>query len=85
MTTPRGYHTATLLPNRQVLIVGGYNGLWTLAGADLYDQKTGTFTATSDMTAPRQYHTETLLSDGKVLVAGGTDGVSILASADLYQ
>jgi hypothetical protein len=73
------------LPNGQVLVVGGYNGAWVLAGADLYDPKIGTFTATTDLTVPRQSHTETLLSDGKVLVAGGSDGVSSLASADLYQ
>ncbi len=65
---------------------GGYNGIGQTS-ADLYDPKTGTFTATGSMTTPRCDQTATLLPDGNVLIAGGESGESgaSLASADLYD
>jgi hypothetical protein len=54
--------------------------------AELYDPKTGVWTATGSMTSPRFEHTATLLADGKVLVAGAELAPdAILASAELYD
>ena len=86
MNTPRWVHTATLLPNGQVLVAGGRDGDTFFTSAELYDSATGMWTATGSMATPRFVHTATLLPDGQVLVAGGdnfTDGR--LASAELYQ
>jgi hypothetical protein len=70
MTMVRAGHTATLLPDGRVLLVGGRNGAQELATAELYDPSTGAFTATAAMTTLRGLHAATLLADGRVLVTG---------------
>ncbi len=85
MTTVRVVHTATLLPNGQVLIDGGQdNNSNSLSSAEMYTYATGTFTATGSMTTARQWHTATLLPNGMMLIAGGYNG-SYLSSAELYN
>jgi uncharacterized protein (TIGR03437 family) len=76
LTTARFDHTATLLSDGRVLIVGdGVPGR--AVPAELYDPVTGTFSATS--LAPFHFHPSTsLLSNGKVLIAGGP-------TAELYD
>jgi hypothetical protein len=88
MTTKRFAHTATLLPDRTVLIAGsqGSTGNWAIASAELYDSTTGGFSGIGNMTTGRDSHTATLLLDGTVLIAGGRGpDTSALASAELYR
>ena len=69
MVTPRNSHTATLLPDGEVLVAGGGTRG---ASAELYDPGTGSWTATGSMVTPRVLDfSATLLPDGRVLVAGG--------------
>ena len=83
MASARVSHSATLLNNGKVLIVGGdsifYNNMAntnikSLASAEIFDPSTGTFAATGSLSVARESHTATLLNDGRVLVAGGSDG-----------
>ncbi len=68
MVSARFGHTATLLPNGKVLIVGGS----LLETAELFDPASNSFTAvTGVMETGRTTHTATLLNDGTVLIAGG--------------
>jgi hypothetical protein len=86
MVAGRQRHTATLLRDGRVLIVGGSGYHGPLDTPELYDPKQGTFSLTGSMAIPRDGHTATLLPDGRVLVAGGTDnGENYYASAELYD
>jgi N-acetylneuraminic acid mutarotase len=85
MTTTRMKHTATLLQNGKVLVVGGYDGTNNLSSAELYDPKSGKWMTTGSLIVARRDHTATLLSDGKVLVAGGENATDCLSSAELYN
>src|SRR5262245_31315551 len=62
LTTARYRHTATLLPNGQVLVAGGEgNGISALSSAELYDPASGTWGVTGSLTTARYIHTATLL------------------------
>jgi hypothetical protein len=97
--------SATVLRDGRVLVAGGVprprgvgNTLVVCdpasASAQLYDPRTGTWIAASDMIQGRYGHTATLLPDGNVLVAGGAtswmgepcpSGGDLLSSAELYD
>jgi hypothetical protein len=73
MTDGRMDHTATLLTDGRVLIVGGWCSTKgrTVASADIFDPATNTFTPAPPLLASRHEHGATLLPDGTVLVSGG--------------
>jgi N-acetylneuraminic acid mutarotase len=96
MTVPRARHQATLA-GTTVLATGGTapgpGGDGTFdpfarATAEVYQQATGTWTATEAMPAGRELHRAVAVSANTILVVGGTDGVrdaAGFASALLYD
>ncbi len=76
MTTPRAGHTATLLSDGRVLLVGGYagEGRPPLVTAEVFDPDTNEFSRVGDLAGGRADHSATMLPDGRVLIAGGTSG-----------
>jgi WD40 repeat protein len=78
--TARCRHTATLLPDGSVLVIGGdrstteYGETLTDPGtAERWDPASGTWGAAGTLALPREGHAATLLPDGRVLVVGGNN------------
>jgi hypothetical protein len=85
-------HTATLLPNGSVLVVGGAGGSGALNSTELYGPATQTWTLADDLNTARSGHTQILWPPRRgstqftVMVAGGRDSHSnSLNSAELFS
>ena len=82
----REQHSATLLPDGDVLVAGGLNeggfccSQFEYSSAELYNPATGTWTPTASMAVKHAGQTATLLPNGWVLVAGGGTPV-----AEIYE
>jgi N-acetylneuraminic acid mutarotase len=81
LNIPRFHHTATLLADGRVLVMGGDRLSEGIPGPllntpEVYDPVSGTWSFTTDPFFPRNGQTATRLNDvnGKVLVAGGATG-----------
>ena len=87
MEQARKFHTAELLQDGRVLIVGGQDRkLKPLSSAELYDPQNGKWQTTGSMTVPRRDHATVLLPDGRVMAMGGLDeNHKALASAEIYD
>jgi N-acetylneuraminic acid mutarotase len=89
LTTDRYAHTASLLADGRVLVVGGDDetGWSPLASAEIYSPGSNSWSlAAGSLKTARYYHTAATLADGRVLVMEGVgaDG-TLLTDAELYQ
>jgi hypothetical protein len=85
MATARAAHTATPLPNGEVLIAGGFGNGTSPPSCEIYDPVTGSFKDTGDLLETRGHHTATLLSDGRVLLVGGVSQGKVRSTAEIYD
>jgi len=85
MSIPRYYgHSATLLENGSVLVVGGYGP--ETSRAEIYDPTMGSWTSTGSLKTPRVQHVAVRMADGRVLVAGGHGGyLNFVNTAEIYD
>ena len=85
----RVFHTATLLQNGTVLVVGGQNGAQTVSStSEIFDPATGRTRPGPLLNTARMHHAAVLLPTGRVLVAGGqsnVQGLDALASIEVYD
>ncbi len=82
--TSRIRFTATVLPNGNVMIIGGMNGP-ELSSCEIYNSNTDTWTAAENLPVPRQQHTATLINDSIILVIGGVSTSNSLDHVDAYN
>lgn len=96
MGTARDGHTATLLPDGRVVVIGGERlqpRRDMLASVEIYDPSTDTWAPSTALPESRANHTATLLDDGTILVIGGgrhnaigvPSGLDVRATALLYD
>ncbi len=74
----RSSHTASVLPDGSVLVVGGYNDNEATACPNSFCQTAerwvnGSFSAAGSLAVGRSEHTASVLPDGSVLVVGGSN------------
>lgn len=90
----RSHHTATLLSDGRVIVIGGENGAGQmLSEVEIFDPVTESWSSGPPLPEPRSNHTATRLADGRVLVTGGglnsaigiPSGEGVLASAVVYD
>jgi N-acetylneuraminic acid mutarotase len=74
-------HTATLLPDGRVVVVGGETTAAPALAIQAFDPATGEWTTLADLPSKRENHTTTLLADGRLLVVGGGKSSEIGAPA----
>jgi hypothetical protein len=88
MSVPRDSHTATLLDDSRVVLIGGYpgEGLGVLDSIDVIDPLTMTTSVQMPLGQARGGHAAAALVSGDVLVVGGWIGTrSYTASAELFE
>lgn len=88
MQAARDAHTATLLRTGELLVTGGFSreGRPPLAGAELFDPRSGVWTPTQPMRLGRGGHDAARLGDGRVVVVGGWIGPShYTATTEIYD
>ena len=87
MLQSRVNHSATLLPDGRVLVVGGMDGGFNpLRTAEVFDPETNRWSAVGDMGEARTEHSAALLKDGRVMVTGGmNEKLDLVGSTEIFD
>src|SRR6266446_3189050 len=78
-------HTATLLADGRVVLIGGENASGPVSQAEIFDPAAGSFSAVATSIASRTDHAATLLGDGRVLVTGGRQHDTVLNATEVFD
>lgn len=83
MSSSRAFQTAVLLPDGNVLTMGGFREGAFLETAEIYYSTARRWVPVASMDTRRSQHTATLLHDGRVLVAGGVNVGGVLGESSV--
>jgi hypothetical protein len=84
MHKPRVLHTATLLPNGLVILIGGGDPIY-YPDIELYDPDAGTFSPGPPLLVSRSGHTSTWMLNEFVLILGGTGSKGPTTMVEMYR
>ena len=96
MNTPRMSHKLALLPNGDVLAVGGCSlyqsiigyysqNVGALTSCEIYSVASGTWTPTGSTATARLLHTLDVLANGNVIVTGGVVYPSLISTTEIFN
>ncbi len=85
MISSRDSHTATVLPDGNVLVAGGYNRGVYQNTAEIFYSTAGVWRQIANMPNRRANHTATLLPSGEVLLYGGINETGVLGAPVSYN
>ena len=82
----RTNHTATLLKDGTILVVGGIDQYGsTLRSAQIYDPTKDSWKTVTSTFFYHHHHTATLLADGRVVIIGGADNTGPTDKIEIYD
>jgi len=84
MAKGRERHTMTALENGDVLVTGGFSGMFE-SSAEIFSVDTNTWMSIPPMDKGRSRHTATRLGNGRVLIVGGEGVTGVLASSQIFD
>jgi hypothetical protein len=87
MQSPRVSHSATVLGDGRVLLVGGMGDSFNpLRTAEIFDPTTLQWVPAGEMSRGRSEHAAVLLQDGRVMVTGGLDeDFDLVATTEIFD
>ena len=85
LNVERRAHTATLLNDGKVLIVGGDNQNGMVGPAEVFDPVANIASPGASLMTARTDHSATKLADGRVLIIGGRGQNGALTSTEIYD
>lgn len=85
MMLPRAWPETVVLPDGDILVVGGVSISGPTASTEVFDVDEESWKPGPAMAEKRVGHTVTLLDDGTVLVAGGETGSGVTDSAEIID
>ena len=87
MLHSRVSHSATLLQDGRVLVVGGMDEAFNpLRTTEVFEPKTNRWSAAGEMKEARTEHSAALLKDGRVMVTGGmNERLELIGSTEIFD